>query len=136
MNSVLDRWAHLLVEVVRADADPKTLAAWARLTNTSVGTLRGVCRAAQVGGKRSLDLARVLRAVVKLQGHRWVPEAMLDCGDERTLRALLSRTGCPNGDHPPTPEEFLAHQTVVARDGHRVVALRRALARNSGENSA
>lgn len=134
-NSILDRWVHLIVKAVDAEADPETLADWARLTNMSVGTLREACRAAGVRAKRSLDLARVLRAIVKLQGHPWVPEAVLNCHDPRTLRALLSRTGSTNGSCPLTPNEFLVRQTVLPQDGCHLFALRQALARNSGKNS-
>ena len=134
-NSILDRWAHLIVEVVNAESDPKTLADWAHRTHMGVGTLRGVCRAAGMRGKLSLDLARVLRAVVKLEGHPWVPAAVLDCRDPRTMRALLSRTGCNHGDDPLTPDGFLARQTVLPQDGYRLLALRRALVKNSTDNS-
>ena len=134
-NSILDRWAHLIVEVVDAEADPVTIAEWARHTHMGASTLREVCRAAGVRGKRSLDLARVLRAVVQLQGHPWVPEAVLSCRDPRTLRALLSRTGCAAGDDPPTPNEFLVRQSVLPRNGFHLLALRQALARNPSENS-
>jgi hypothetical protein len=130
-----------MVEVIDAETDPKTLAAWAELTNVSVGTLRGICKAAGVRGKQSLDLARVLRAVVKLQGHRWVPAAILDCRDPRTLRSLLSRTGCSqdiqSGDEAPSLQEFFARQSVLPRDGSRLRALREAfgLDENSIEKS-
>ena len=134
-NSILDRWAQLIVEVVDAEADPETLAEWAGLIYMGVGTLREVCRAAGVRGKRSLDLARVLRAVVKLQGHPWVAEAVLNCRDPRTLRALLSRTGYTDGGDPLTPDEFLARQTVLPQDGCHLFALRQALARNLSKNS-
>ncbi len=134
-NSILDRWVHLIVEVVDAEADPETFADWARHSHMGVGTLREVCRAAGVRGKRSLDLARVLRAVVKLQGHSWVPEAVLNCRDPRTLRALLSRTGCIDCGASLTPDEFVARQTVLPRDGCHLLALRQILAKNSGKSS-
>lgn len=134
-DSILDRWAHLIVEVVDAETDPKTLADWARSTHMGVGTLRGVCRAAGIGGKRSLDLARVLRAVVKLQGHPWVPEAVLNCCDPRTLRALLSRTGCADGGAPRTWTEFLACQTVLPQGGCHLYALQQTLAKISSSFS-
>jgi len=130
-NSILDRWAQLIVEVVDAEADPESLAEWAGRVHMGVGTLREVCRAAGVRGKRSLDLARVLRAVVKLQGHPWVPEAVLNCHDPRTLRALLSRTGCADGRE--NPDEFLARQTILPPDGCHLFAVRQALARKSSQ---
>ena len=101
-----------------------------------VGTLREVCRAASVRGKRSLDLARVLRAVVKLQGHPWVAEAILNCHNPRTLRTLLSRTKYTDSGDPLTPDEFLARQTVLPQNGCHLFALRQALARNLSKNSS
>lgn len=134
-HSILDRWARLVVEMIDADADPQTLGDWARHVHLGVGTLREVCRAAGVRGKRSLDLARVLRAVSMRQGYPWVPESVLNCRDLRTLRALLSRTGCPLRRDRLTLETFLAGQTVVAQDGSSLAALRQALGRKSGTTS-
>ena len=129
-NSILDRWAHLIVKVGEADTDPETMAQWAQYLHMGVGTLREVCRAAGVPGKRSLDLARVLRAVAKLQGHRWVPESVLSCRDPRTLRGLLTRTVCTDVSGPLTVDEFLSGQAVLSQDGFHLAALRQALARN------
>jgi hypothetical protein len=134
-NSILDRWVHLIVEVVDAEADLETLTDWARHSHMGAGTLREVCRAAGIRSKRSLDLARVLRAVVRLQGHPWMPEAVLNCRDPRTLRALLSRTGIVVNGASMAPDEFLARQTVLPQEGYHLFALGEALARNSGRNS-
>ncbi len=134
-DSILDRWAHLVVEVVEAEADLATLAAWAHRVHVSVGTLRQVCRAVGVTGKRSLDLARVLRAVAKLEGDPWMPEAVLSCRDPRTLRALLVRTGCTDCGGPLTLDSLLTRQTVLPQDGAHLLALRRVLAENSSRNS-
>ena len=131
-NSIVDRWARLVVGVVDARADPVNLERWSRHAHMSVGTLRQLCSVAGVRPKASLDLARVLRAVVWLQDEHWMPEAVLDCRDPRTLRSLLSRTGCPSGpgrrERPLTPQAFLASQSVVPRGGPHLRALLRALA--------
>lgn len=134
-NSILDRWAQLVVAVSDAESDPATLTQWALQTNMSLGTLRDACRAAGVRGKRSLDLARVLRAVVKLQGHPWIPECVLSCHDPRTLRALLSRTVRTSGERPLMLPEFLDLQIVLPRDGWHLTALRQALERKFRRNS-
>lgn len=134
-NSILDRWASLMLRVVHADADVETTAEWARHVHLSVGTLREACRAAGVPCKRSLDLARVLRAIVQLQGHPWTPEAVLNSRDPRTLRALLSRTGCRGAGDSLTLEEFLNHQTVIPGLASHLLALRRTLTGNSGSSS-
>lgn len=134
-NSILDRWAHLVVEMIDAETDPQTLVEWAWHIHMGVGTLREVCRAAGVRSKRSLDLARVLRAIVKREGHPWVPESVLNCRDPRTLRALLSRTGCTDRRDPLTLDEFLAAQIVLPQNGSRLSALRQALTKKSGRIS-
>jgi hypothetical protein len=130
-NSILDRWARLIVEVIDARVDPVTLEHWGRHVHMSVGGLRQLCRVAGVRPKVSLDLARVLRAVVWLQEEHWMPEAVLDCRDPRTLRSLLSRTGCPAdlswSETALTLQGFLTHQSVLPRNGPHLHALRRAL---------
>lgn len=131
-NSILDRWARLVAEVVDARADPVTLKHWGLHVHMSVGALRQLCRVAGVRPKVSLDLARVLRAVVWLKEERWLPEAVLDCRDPRTLRSLLSRTGCPAdlgfSAAELTLQGFFSHQSVLPRGGPHLQALRRALA--------
>lgn len=134
-DSILDRWAHLIVEMVDADSDPATMADWAHRVHMGTGTLRELCRAAGVRGKQSLDFARVLRAVVRLENHPWVPEAVLSCHDPRTLRALLSRTGCVTGQESVTADDYLARQAVLPRDGCHLSALRQALAKKRRRNS-
>ena len=44
-NSVVDRWVHSIVGVVDAEADPETMADWARYIHMAEGTLRELCRA-------------------------------------------------------------------------------------------
>ena len=39
-NSVVDRWVHSIVGVVDAEADPETMADWARYIHMAEGTLR------------------------------------------------------------------------------------------------
>lgn len=130
-NSILDRWARRVVEVVDARIDPVTMTHWGRHVHMSVGALRQLCRAAGVRPKTSLDLARMLRAVVWLQDQAWIPEAVLDCRDPRTLHSLLSRTGIPtdslrNGA-APTPQVFLTRQPMLPQDGPHLHALHRTL---------
>jgi hypothetical protein len=131
-NSILDRWARLVVEVVDARVDPVTLKHWGDHVHMSVGALRQLCSVAGVRPKVSLDLARVLRAIVWLQEEHWMPEAVLDCRDPRTLRSLLSRTGCPadlsRSGTALTLQGFLTHQSMLPRGGPHLHALRRALA--------
>jgi hypothetical protein len=134
-NSSVDRWAWLVVELLEAETDPTTFKHWAQEVSMSVGSLRQACRVAGVGGKQSLDLARLLRAVVWLEDHDWLPEAVLSCRDPRTLKALFRRMGCGDGREPLQAEDFLERQTVLDRNGPHLMALRRALIENSDRNS-
>lgn len=134
-DSIIDRWARLVVELVDAHTDPRTFEHWAGHVHLSVGTLREVCRAARVRGKRSLDLARLLRAVVWLHGRTWIPEAVLSCSDARTLRTLFLRTGCGDGSQPLRAEDFLARQTILDPQGPHILAIRRSLSRKTDINS-
>lgn len=129
-NSVISAWAQLMVMAIRADIDVATLRHWAEIIPMSVGTLRSVCRTTGVTGKRSLDLARVLRAVIRLEGRRWMPQAVLTCRDQRTLRSLLRRTGCRIEQPPLTASEFLDRQIVFPQGGVHLQALRKALGKN------
>ncbi|MEM6797037.1 MAG: hypothetical protein AAF725_23885 [Acidobacteriota bacterium] len=117
--------------VIDAPMDPVTVAQWSQHAHMSVSALRQLCRAAGVRPKLSLDTARILRAVVWLQLDSWMPEAVLDCRDPRTLTSLLERTGCSKdfvrGRSTPSPRRFLSNQTLLPQDGIHLQALRRAL---------
>ena len=134
-NSILQRWADLTVQVLSAEKDPTTIAAWADHVHLGKSTLRGVCRAARVGCKDSLDLARVLRAVARLEGHPWLPAAVLGSRDPRTVRSLLERTGADGLADGATPRGFLARQRVLDPGGPHLAALRVSLDEFCDENS-
>lgn len=130
-DSILDRWARRIVRVVDSRSDPMTLRHWSCHVYMSVGALRQLCGAAGVRPKISLDLARVLRAVVWLQEEAWIPEAVLNCRDPRTLDSLLSRTGIRQDLHrttlAPTPQVLFERQRLLPQGGPHLHALQRAL---------
>src|SRR2546426_12318855 len=88
-----ERWAQAVLGIIRADADPRTLAGWGRTIGTSRGALRAWCRAAHIQPRRALDFARLLRAVVISQGKHLDLMNLLDGVDDRTLIGLLKRGG-------------------------------------------
>jgi hypothetical protein len=111
-----ERWAQAVVGILDSPFDPKTVAAWGRALGVSEGTIRDWCRAAHCLPKPSLDLARLLRAIVQAQHYGWDPFNLLDISHERTLKELLRRGGLPDipSTAPPmTPREFLAAQRYV-----------------------
>jgi hypothetical protein len=96
--------------------DPRTIAMWGKAIGVSEGALRDWCRVAHCRPKSSLDLARLLRAIVQSQEYGWDPFNLLDVSNERTMRNLLQRGGLadlPSTESPFTPEGFLSRQHFV-----------------------
>ena len=87
------RWARAVRRIVDAPHDPKTIGGWSRVVGVSVGALKNWCRTAGLSPKQSLDLGRLLRAVVRFQTDGLRPEDSLDVVDRRTLKRLLSLGG-------------------------------------------
>jgi FixJ family two-component response regulator len=122
------RWARVVVRVIDAPSDPRTLHSWGRLVGASPGTLKNWCRMVGLSSKRSLDFARVLRAVVRQKTAGARPQDSLDVVDRRTLRRLLSlgRSKVDASGLPQHVEEFLQTQLFI-KDTTALVELRRAL---------
>jgi ActR/RegA family two-component response regulator len=125
------RWARVLMSVVDAPHDPRTIVAWSRLAFVSAGALRIWCRMAGIPPRRSLVFARLLRAVCLGAGGQHKPENLLDVVDRRTLVGLFRLAGLnPNGEFPHDVEVFLERQILV-RDPDALLEVRRALARQA-----
>ena len=58
------RWAEAVVTVVDAPHDPRTMELWGRHIGASAGSLRNWCRMAGLSPKRSLNVARMIRAII------------------------------------------------------------------------
>jgi hypothetical protein len=56
-------WAELILRVLDAEFDPRTVDEWAHLVAAAPNTLRHRCAMVGLPTKSSLDLARLLRAV-------------------------------------------------------------------------
>ena len=109
-----------MVAAISAPEDPVTLDKWARLPCVSVSTLRARCYAAGVLPKRSLDLARLLRAFTHAPAERCIPTDLLDAKDVRTAQALLVRAGVS----PPVHDGDWAHaEGFLGPPGARHVCL-------------
>jgi hypothetical protein len=136
-----NRWAEAVTAVLDCSFDPKTVAMWAQAIGLSEGALRDRCRVARCRPKRSLDLARVLRAVVQSRWHGWDPFNLLDIVSERTMKNLLRRGGMIHllsTTSAPTVHEFLVAQRFVTnRPAIDAVAQRCAAAADAcGESRA
>ena len=116
VSHAADRWAQSVIRVLDCPFDPRTVALWAQAIGVSEGTLRDRCRAARCSPKRSLDFARLLRAVVQSQQHGWDPFNLLDIVNERTMKNLMRRGGVADllsPTAPLTPGGFLLKQHFV-----------------------
>jgi hypothetical protein len=113
------RWARVVLFVVEADDDLRTMEDWARHAGVSLGTLRGWCRIARVSPKHSLDFARLLRVVQRGEGSPARAFEVLNVVDHRTMTRLLrdGGLGTPAGDDWPSVAEFLQRQNLV-RNAH------------------
>jgi hypothetical protein len=112
------RWANAVAAAVLAPDDVRTVGGWARCAGTSRATLDTSCRSAGTTPKRSLDLARLLRAWLLTEGRLDQLDEMLDIADPRTVRRLLDRAGiqapaeCGHPD-PSSLDDFLTCQHLV-----------------------
>jgi hypothetical protein len=110
------RWAHAVARLIDCPFDPRTVGMWGRAIGVSEGTIRDWCRAANCLPKRSLDFARLLRAIVQSQESDWDPFNLLDVVNDRTMRNLLKRGGLQDllsASVPPTPRGFVVKQRFV-----------------------
>jgi DNA-binding response OmpR family regulator len=123
-------WARTVASAVHATSDPKHLKSWSKCAGASSATLKNRCVRVGVSAKRSLDLARLLRALAQAQHAGSAVHAYLDA-DPRTLRRLLHDANLDLDDIPegqlPSLIEFLQRQTLVTLPELRS-ALRNALA--------
>lgn len=121
------RWARVVIPVLRAHRDPRTIEAWSHLVYASPGALRNWCRTAGIPPRQSLVFARLLRAVTLGQGGLHKPEDLLDVVDRRTLAGLFKFAGLDHhGEFPRDVNSFLQTQVLV-RDADSLNAIRRLL---------
>jgi CheY-like chemotaxis protein len=107
------RWADAIVKVIDAPQDPRTLQLWGRHIGASPGSLRNWCRMAGLSPKRSLSVARMIRAINYASLKR--AEDVFNVTDRRTLRQLLT-LGDPNRrpSIPDSLDEFFARQRWIS----------------------
>jgi hypothetical protein len=125
-NHAAERWAAAVAGLRAAARDVRTIADWGRVIGVSAGALREWCQVARVSPRRTLLLARLLRAVAHSTNRPWRPEQRLDIVDRRTLRRLLLAGGLPLEAERVTVGDLLARQTLIT-DPYALIALRRAV---------
>jgi DNA-binding response OmpR family regulator len=122
--SVPDRLAMYIISAIDCKYDPKTIKDWASQANVGPSTIREHCRLVHVEAHDARDFGRVLRSIWR-SGYPWMPEAILDCADARTLNRLIERSGLQRrvGGLPPSVEEFLETQKWIPADNPTFGAL-------------
>lgn len=133
--SAAERWAQLVIQASTSARPMQSLGDWADAARMSQRTLRNRCIAAGVRAKPSLDLARMLWAILRAETLR-VPsiwDLMSEAGDTdpRTMVRLLRGAGLNRRDGVPRVQEFLCQQTFVA-PGPSLRSLQRVLSSLNG----
>jgi ActR/RegA family two-component response regulator len=123
-NSIdgLERWCHAVVVAVRATRDPRTLHGWSAEVGVAAETLRGWCRTVNLAPKRSLDLARILRAVIRANGELDRIPRFLNIADRRTRARFWSKAGLSASSSPVSALDVLETQQFI-RDPTALQAL-------------
>lgn len=122
--SAADRLAAHIIGMIDCEHDPKTISDWAMHVNSSAGTIRGHCRVAHVRPQHARDLGRVLRGVYRSRD-TWLPDAVLDCADMRTLNKIMDFAGLSGrrGKSVPKMLEVLERQRWISQDHPTLAAL-------------
>ena len=123
-----NRWAGAVATIVSATHDPRTLREWSQLQGAAVPTIRAWCRTAELQPKASLDLGRVLRALVLARREADDPARYLDVADHRMLERLLKIAGLSRRATLPSVDELLTRQRFIT-DKLALTELRRRLLR-------
>ena len=113
------RWARSIIRVVTSKEDPSTVKGWGRLVGASRGALATWCRAAKTTPRRSLDLARLLRALLMTGGSSIDLQDVMDIVDPRTVTRMLTRAGFPEaggGAVHLSAREFVMQQKLVKNE--------------------
>jgi hypothetical protein len=112
-----ERWVEVMLSAVTAVADPRTMNDWSRLACLSTAGLASRCRAVDISAKRSLELARLTRAVLRGRGTFEQIEEHLNIVDPRTISRILRRAGVHRSvafDPDTLPGSFFDVQTLLS----------------------
>jgi ActR/RegA family two-component response regulator len=123
----LTRWAETIALFIDAPEDAATLRDFAAAVGASVGAFRNWCRTAGLSPRRSLHLARALRAVYqseRLKSSR--PQNLLRIVDLRTLAKFMIESGGTKDRLPADVRALLERQQFIA-DGDAILAMRHAV---------
>jgi hypothetical protein len=97
VNHAVEAWMEIVIPLLTADRDPKTVAVSARLAGRSVTAFKERCRKVGVTAKTTVDHARILRACLLSAASGDAAEDLLDIADSRTLRRILQSVAATAG---------------------------------------
>lgn len=120
------RWGSLVGLALTCANDLTTVGAWAREAGMCETQFRMRCRLAGVAAKASLDLMRVLRAVLWREVLGGALTDYFDVGDARTMARLFARVGL-RANEDLGVLEFINVQRVI-RDRALIEELQKVLA--------
>jgi hypothetical protein len=109
----IERWARAVVALLDAEDDVRTTGEWSRRIGISLTQLREYCRLADVPAKSSLNLARLLRAIVHQEETAWPLKYTLNISDERTLSRMLQKANWITPTVSATAEDFIRAQRIA-----------------------
>jgi hypothetical protein len=112
-----DRFVEMVLQGIRCEADPRTLALWAKVCGQSVGALRTHCYLAGVGPRRALDFTRLARATLlrmSSPGLNWAD--VLDVAEPRTISAMFDRAGSAPFAGQLSLVKFVEEQRLITND--------------------
>lgn len=106
------RWGALVGLAISCSHDLTTVGAWAREAGMCETQLRLRCRLAGLSAKKSLDFARVVRAVAWQQIRGGTLQDYLNVGDTRTLRRLVTKAGLKSAERVAVLEYVNAQRVI------------------------
>jgi hypothetical protein len=110
------RWLKIVLVVAFSEADVATIEEWRVQAHVCRSMIKTYCGNVKMCASDSLDVARLLRAVIEHAGQPWDLYNVLNIVDPRTMKHLLSRAGLTDVDPEglaPTLSVFLKTQKLV-----------------------
>jgi hypothetical protein len=107
------RWGQAILAILQSPEDIRTVDAWSRYIGLSSTQLRTQCRLVGVSAKDSLDLARLLRALLHQEVTGWPLAYFLNVSDDRTLDRLTHKRSWSEASSISAAERFIKSQRIV-----------------------
>lgn len=113
IGGLAHRLARLIYEAASLPEDPRSVESWARGVGISVSSLRELCHILEIYPHDARDLARLIRAVIRVAADGGTVESWLDVSDRRTLERLKHRAGLDRNSGGVAIFDLLERQTFL-----------------------